>query len=46
MSKNIIHRDVKPDNVLLNRDGAIKLCDFGESRILNDSMASTFAGKQ
>lgn len=30
--QGIIHRDMKPQNLLLNRGGFIKLCDFGLAR--------------
>lgn len=40
----IIHRDVKPSNILVNSSGEIKICDFGVSGQLIDSMANTFVG--
>lgn len=40
----IIHRDIKPSNVLINSRGQIKICDFGVSRKLNNSIADTFVG--
>jgi mitogen-activated protein kinase 15 len=33
-SANVIHRDVKPSNILINRDCLVKLADFSLARSL------------
>jgi len=43
---NIIHRDVKPTNILVNTRGQVKICDFGVSGNLVASMAKTNIGCQ
>jgi mitogen-activated protein kinase 15 len=37
----LIHRDVKPSNLLLNSDCHVKVCDFGLCRSLSEMATST-----
>ena len=37
----VIHRDVKPSNILVSTSGKVKMCDFGISGYLVDSVAKT-----
>ncbi|EQC34354.1 CMGC/MAPK protein kinase, variant [Saprolegnia diclina VS20] len=34
-SANVIHRDMKPANILLNEDCTLKICDFGLARVVD-----------
>uniref|UniRef100_A0A914BUF4 mitogen-activated protein kinase kinase n=1 Tax=Acrobeloides nanus TaxID=290746 RepID=A0A914BUF4_9BILA len=40
----IYHTDITPQNILVHHKGSIKLCDFGESKLLDKSPTSTFVG--
>lgn len=40
----LLHRDIKPHNVMLAEDGRVVLMDFGTGRELSDSSAAALAG--
>ncbi|MDQ2799488.1 MAG: serine/threonine protein kinase, partial [Armatimonadota bacterium] len=39
-AQNVVHRDVKPSNVMLLPDGRVKLMDFGVARQVDDTMVT------
>ncbi|ETW04808.1 CMGC/MAPK protein kinase [Aphanomyces invadans] len=37
-SANVIHRDMKPANILVNEDCTLKICDFGLARVVDEAI--------
>ncbi len=42
--QNLIHRDIKPDNILLTKEGVLKVADLGLAKALDEELSLTTTG--
>ncbi|MEA3327261.1 MAG: serine/threonine-protein kinase [Chloroflexota bacterium] len=42
--KRIVHRDIKPTNIMIGKDGKVTIIDFGIARALDDKTITGFGG--
>ena len=43
-SKSVIHRDVKPENLVLDENGYVRITDFGIAKIFSNKNSSETSG--